>query len=144
VSETKRKPGRPAKYPKGEKRPTLTFRVRGGLHEQLQAAAARSGLSLSEEIERRVALTFDDVDALARMVGGLVRAGQALTGRTWREDPDTVDVILGLIIRQFAALRCDPEGALLAQDAHEAYRHHLGTAWRNRDPESMKGKQQGK
>ena len=144
VSETKKKTGRPAKYPKGERRPTLTFRVRGGLYGQLQAAAARSELSLSEEIERRVALTFDEVDALARMVGGLVQARQALTGRTWREDPDTLDTILGLVIRQFTVLRIDPDGALLAEEARQTYHDYLRTAWQESNPEPVHSTQQPK
>src|SRR3954471_12634179 len=96
-----RKPGRPAKYPKGERAPTLTFRARGGLYEQLKAAAAQSGVSLSEEIERRVAQSFDDIDALSRMVARTVQAAQAITGRTWREEPKTLDVTLGMLVPLF-------------------------------------------
>jgi hypothetical protein len=55
--------GRPP-IPEEERRSrNLTFRSRGKLHEQLQAAAAASGRSISEEIERRLDQSFwyDDV-----------------------------------------------------------------------------------
>ncbi|TXN71470.1 Arc family DNA-binding protein [Methylobacterium sp. WL6] len=55
----KRSKGRPRIYPGTEKRPTLTFRVRGGLHEQLKEAAEKNERSLSEEIEGRVAMSFE-------------------------------------------------------------------------------------
>ncbi|MGU3537743.1 hypothetical protein [Methylobacterium sp. A54F] len=55
----KRPRGRPRTYPGTEKRPTLTFRVRGGLHEQLKAAAEGNQRSISEEIEGRIGLSFE-------------------------------------------------------------------------------------
>lgn len=54
----KKKSGRPRLYPGTEKRPTLTFRVRDRMHEQLSSAAAEGGRSLSEEIERRLDQSF--------------------------------------------------------------------------------------
>jgi hypothetical protein len=57
-AEMPKRIGRPPKYPGEGKRPTLTFRVRGKLHEQLQAAAAASERSISEEIEARLEESF--------------------------------------------------------------------------------------
>ena len=57
--ETRRRPGRPAKHPPGERRLTLTFRVREPTHEKLKQAAASAGRSISEEIEHRVERSFE-------------------------------------------------------------------------------------
>jgi hypothetical protein len=130
VSEAKRKRGRPAKYPKGERRPTLQFRVRGGLHEKLKAAATRSEMSISEEIEKRVTHSFDPVDALARLVGVLVRAGEVLTGKSWGEDRRTRELVFGLILQRFDAMMDDPTSALLAEEAWRTRQYFVSHAWR--------------
>lgn len=58
----RKKGGRPRLYPGTEKRPTLTFRVRGRMHEQLSKAAEEAERSLSEEIERRIEQSFQITD----------------------------------------------------------------------------------
>lgn len=58
----RKKGGRPRLYPGTEKRPTLTFRVRGKMHEQLSKAAEEAERSLSEEIERRIEQSFQLAD----------------------------------------------------------------------------------
>ncbi len=69
TNKAKKKTGRPPKFPGEGKRPTLTFRVRGGMHEQLKASAAAAVRSISEEIEWRLAKSyeweraFQDLDA---------------------------------------------------------------------------------
>ncbi|WP_419828346.1 hypothetical protein [Methylobacterium sp.] len=60
-----KKGGRPRVYPGTEKRPTLTFRVRGTMHQRLQESAAVNEVSLSEEIERRLERSFEIEKALA-------------------------------------------------------------------------------
>jgi hypothetical protein len=57
--KTKKNIGRPAKYAGEGKRPTLTFRVRGTTHRQLQEAAIQNECSISEEIERRIQQSFE-------------------------------------------------------------------------------------
>lgn len=65
-SETpKKRMGRPRKYPGTEKRPTLTFRVRDGLHEKLKQSSEDGERSISEEIERRLERSYE-IDKLAR------------------------------------------------------------------------------
>jgi hypothetical protein len=54
-------PGRPPRHPGERLSKNRTFRVRGGLDEKLQAAAAASGRSVSEEIEFRLDQSFDRV-----------------------------------------------------------------------------------
>ena len=52
--------GRPPKPPKNRKSVNFTFRSREGMREQLRAAAAASGRSISEEIEYRLVQSFRD------------------------------------------------------------------------------------
>lgn len=47
--------GRPPVAPSERKVRNITFRSRGDMHEQLSEAAAGNGISVSEEIERRLA-----------------------------------------------------------------------------------------
>ena len=66
----KRKPGRPSLG----KRQSFTFRVRGHVRDLLVAAAQSSGVSVSEEIERRVELTFSSAGIVSEMFGGIENA----------------------------------------------------------------------
>jgi hypothetical protein len=54
--------GRPPKHQGERLSKNRTFRVRGTLDEQLEAAAQKTGRSVSEEIERRLADTFRTED----------------------------------------------------------------------------------
>src|SRR4051812_18246025 len=57
----KRRPGRPSK-PEGEaKRSFFQTRIREGVRQRIEAAAAEKGRSLSEEIERRLEMSLDPV-----------------------------------------------------------------------------------
>lgn len=71
MTETKRKPGRPAKPPGEKKVANLTFRVRPQMRDALAMAAEDSGRSTSEEIEYRLTQTFE---------GGTDRAAELLFG----------------------------------------------------------------
>ncbi|GJE14569.1 hypothetical protein [Methylobacterium longum] len=53
-AEAQKKIGRPAKNPGEGKRPTITFRCRGPLHERIQASAREADRSVSEEVETRL------------------------------------------------------------------------------------------
>ena len=55
----KRSPGRPALPTSEKKGRNFTFRSRGDMHERLQVAAVNSGRSISEEIEVRLAQSFE-------------------------------------------------------------------------------------
>ncbi|SFM92011.1 hypothetical protein [Methylobacterium pseudosasicola] len=56
--EQERRMGRPALSADERKSATLRFRVRESLKDQLEQAAVQSGLSMSEEFERRIADSF--------------------------------------------------------------------------------------
>jgi hypothetical protein len=73
------KPGKPPRKPPRGRPPrhqgerlskNRTFRVRGGLDEKLQAAAAASGRSVSEEIEFRLDQSFDRDAFIGLVLGG--------------------------------------------------------------------------
>jgi hypothetical protein len=94
--ETKRKPGRP---PKG-KRGNFTFRVTERLREQLISEAEASGLSVSEEIERRLDQSFNDApirdllggshtNALILTIAAAIQMVEIESGKKWIEDHDT-------------------------------------------------------
>ena len=85
---------------------------------------------MSEEIERRVDASFEVLDALGAMIANLARVGEALTGRPWREDRATRDLVFGLVLSRLEAMRDDPESALLADEARRAREHWLTHAWR--------------
>jgi hypothetical protein len=94
--ETKRKPGRP---PKG-KRGNFTFRVTERLREQLINEAEASGLSVSEEIERRLDQSFNEApirdllggshtNALILTIAAAIQMVEIESGKKWIEDHDT-------------------------------------------------------
>jgi hypothetical protein len=104
TASKKNKGGRPAKYPAEGKRPTLTFRVRGSLHEQLREAAQLSGRSISEEIERRVEKSFErdlferyfgaiDLVKLLQDLAFIVLAQVSHTRKHWRNDRTTREAV---------------------------------------------------
>jgi hypothetical protein len=94
--ETRRKPGRP---PKG-KRGNFTFRVTERLRGQLISEAEASGLSVSEEIERRLDQSFNDAairdllggahtNALILTIAAAIQMVEIESGKKWIEDYDT-------------------------------------------------------
>ena len=89
--DQKRRGGRPRKYASEGKRPTLTFRVRGKLYEQLQQGADAGQRSISEEIERSLERYYEQKDSygdLARSIGSAVRAIEKTAGRPWYADDE--------------------------------------------------------
>jgi hypothetical protein len=68
VKTAKKKRGRPAKH-KGERlSKTRAFRVRGNLDESLRRAAEAAGRSVSEEIEWRLAMSFQEEKWFANLL----------------------------------------------------------------------------
>jgi hypothetical protein len=62
--------GRPPLPPQARKTTNLTFRARGDLREKLSAAAAISGRSVSEEIERILEGHFSNQNVVTMALGG--------------------------------------------------------------------------
>lgn len=80
MADTEKRTGRPRKSEADRKEGNLTFRTRRGLRERLVAAAAASGRSLSEEVERRVEESFalgSMQDRLADTVAQAIAAAMA-------------------------------------------------------------------
>ena len=63
-------PGRPQRHPGERLSKNRTFRVRGSLDERLQASAAGSGRSVSEEIEFRLDQSYDRDAFFGLVLGG--------------------------------------------------------------------------
>lgn len=97
--------GRPPRHQGERLSKNRTFRVRGGLDEKLQAAAAVSGRSVSEEIEFRLDQSFDrDVEEtkinssfaqisekIERIKSQLVGQGKILTRMIGKQTAETND-----------------------------------------------------
>ena len=134
--KTRTKGGRPRKYASDEKRPTMTFRVRGGMHEKLIASAKERDVSLSEEIERRLEASFQTaadpyIDTALRMAAANCDVIQQLLGRNIAEDPyaraacakaaaTAIELVGGL------AAQNTPEVRALLQTDEQAYAESLG------------------
>jgi hypothetical protein len=108
-------PGRPPRHPGERLSKNRTFRVRGGLDEKLQAAAAASGRSVSEEIEFRLDQSFDRDAFIGLVLGGDENAKVLQTIATvmklesrnghWLKDvnaSETVRRAVNFVIGQFA------------------------------------------
>jgi hypothetical protein len=82
VDQEKRKRGGQPKDPAARKRNNLTFRTRDDLRERLEHAAARTGRSVSEEIEFRLLRDFGweatkgDIDEMRAQLAAMVSAAQ--------------------------------------------------------------------
>lgn len=86
--------GRPPLPPEKRKRPSMGFRPTTDLREKLEHASATSGLSLTQEVERRLEQSFLDEAALVeafggketyyllRMLGSVAALIQSRTGKT--------------------------------------------------------------
>ncbi len=70
ASTTKRKRGRPRKPDSEKRRNNVTIRMRDSVKERLQESAAKTGRSLSEEIEYHLERTLLDEEARDREWGG--------------------------------------------------------------------------
>src|SRR5437660_327572 len=66
----KKRIGRPPKAKEHRKAVNFTFRSRDQMRERLEAAAAASGRSISEEIEHRLNQSFDEERLSAAFLGG--------------------------------------------------------------------------
>lgn len=106
--------------PKGNKAATLSARITVATRQRLDAAAKASGLSLSQEVERRLRLSLDDQDTfggpvtswmLESIAGGMTTI-ERHTGRKWEEDPYTFDECRSFVDAWMARFR--PDGAATA------------------------------
>jgi hypothetical protein len=94
VSDRKR--GRPPK-PEGERRQHVGVRVAPAIRAQLEAAAAESGRSLSQEIELRLAQSFErdqmqmkpDTAKLLHMIATEIAHIESITRKSWHKDLTT-------------------------------------------------------
>lgn len=98
--------------PAPTKGPPTTVRLAPGIHEQLKAAAATEGHSLSQEIEQRLARTLSEDEGLSNETGWLlwwlrlaIEEVEATTGQPWWTDGFTRDNLadtLRLFVRRYA------------------------------------------
>jgi hypothetical protein len=106
VTARKKKAGRPPLPPKHRKVRNVTFRSRDDLYGELQAAAAKSGRSLSEEIERRLEKSFSSSDPLLSALAGeeagvilrlvaVVLLQATREGKSWFENRELVETVSG-------------------------------------------------
>ena len=114
----KRKSGRPS-LGKAGRRQSFTFRIREKVRDLLVAAAQSSGVSVSEEIERRVEQSFSNAGVVAEMFGGVANAQLLFmfavaiqevergTGKSWWQDVSTSEAVQAAI-----------DSILLAHRAH--------------------------
>lgn len=77
-AEAPKKIGRPAKNPGEGKRPTITFRCRGPLHERIQASAREADRSVSEEVETRLDRSYAADDELRASQDALISATKSV------------------------------------------------------------------
>ena len=97
-----KKRGRPPKSAGDRKGGNLTFRVRDGMREELEASAKARGLSISEEIERRLWFAFDmspdpETEIILRSVSSAVKLAQIATGHKWSKDKSTAVMVSSAI-----------------------------------------------
>jgi hypothetical protein len=108
--------GRPPRHPGERLSKTRTFRVRGGLDEYLQAAAATSGRSVSEEIELQLELARErkerlieewgpDVFSIADRAARSLRHIEEYTGKSWHEDEETYELFRRALLEIVANVR---------------------------------------
>ena len=86
--------GRPPKSAGDRKGGNLTFRVRHGMREELEVSARARGLSISEEIERRLGFAFDiapnpETEIIVRSISSAVKLAEIATGKKWSKDKST-------------------------------------------------------
>jgi hypothetical protein len=116
IMARKRAPGagRKPRGPFEGKTATLTTRITPETRAALERAAKKSGLSLSQEVERRLDDSVKrernrppDVLALAEAIAQVAEKIQEATGKQWREDAFTGEALrhgIDFLIRHFAAL----------------------------------------
>ena len=77
-AEAQKKIGRPPKNPGEGKRPTITFRCRGPLHERIQSSAREADRSVSEEVETRLDRSYVADDQYRDNQAALVSATKGI------------------------------------------------------------------
>jgi hypothetical protein len=108
--------GRPPRHPGERLTKSRTFRVRGGLDEYLQAAAAASGRSVSEEIEFQLELSRErterlieewgpDVFSIADRAARSLRHIEEYTEKSWHEDERTYELFRDALLEIVANVR---------------------------------------
>lgn len=140
--------GRPPRHQGEQLSKNRTFRVRGGLDEKLQAAAAASGRSVSEEIEFRLDQSFDRDAFIGLVLGGdenskvlqTIATVMKLESRAghWMKDMKTVErvgraaiYVITYFAPQYASLRPPPE--LMAQKALQFAGPYRPAPWTEND-----------
>ncbi|MGH1571760.1 hypothetical protein ACRAWG_15115 [Methylobacterium sp. P31] len=100
-----KKRGRPPKHSGEGARPTVNFRCRTALYERLQEQAAIAERSVSEEIERRLDLSFRDPEIrlmfvgnnntadLLAMIAHVLKACRNKDGADWSEDEEVNTIV---------------------------------------------------
>jgi len=152
----KRAPGAGRK-PRGEfkgKTATLTTRITPGTRKALERAAKESGLSLSQEVERRLDRSIlkernraPDVLALAEAFAQIIENVQERTGKYWREDAFTGEAIrhgIDFLIRHFAASGVPVIPSSVDKAAEEAAARGLPVNERDRSPAGIGASATGK
>ena len=142
----KRAPGAGRK-PRGEfkgKTATLTTRITPETRVALKDAAKKSGLSLSQEVERRLVRSVarehkrtPDVLGLAEATAEVTDKVQEATGNRWREDAFTGEAIrhgMDFLIRHFAAHGAPVTPPRVEKAAEEAAARGLPVSERDRSP----------
>ena len=150
-TQAKKKAGRPRKHPEGARRPTLAFRVRDEMREYLEAGAKARNLSISEEVERKLAfmrtLAEDpETEAVILAVVSAIKVVRTVTGKNWKDDKNTAVMTMGAIGTASAIVLAPHIGTDLtgsieqkAQKAGEAMGHKaLGFLFKLPDADLMK------
>jgi hypothetical protein len=131
--------GRKPQGPFKGKTAMLTTRITPETRAALERAAKKSGLSLSQEVERRLDDSIlvernrmPDVRALAEAIALVAENVQEATGKQWREDAFTGEALRHgnkFLVRHFAALgasvippRVEEAAARMPVEANERYR----------------------
>jgi hypothetical protein len=143
--------GRPPRHQGERLSKNRTFRVRGSLDEKLQAAAAASGRSVSEEIEFRLDQSFDRDAFIGVLLGGdenakvlqsiaMVMKLESRSGH-WLKDANTANTVrkaVNFIIRQLAQrYRPPPSDFMLSSPGVRSVREAIQEPPYDQTPESL-------
>lgn len=95
--------GRPPIERPERKLANLSFRVRHGMREKLQISASARGLSISEEVERRLNLSFDVAtnphnEYVVRSAGEAISKVEEITQSSWIENSLTARLCHATVI----------------------------------------------
>ena len=140
-----RKRGRPALPPEEKKRPSMGFRPTVELREMIEQAAAHSGLSMTQEVERRLERSFSEEGYLALLyddpnTAGFVRVFldtkrliEAHLEKSVWEDLESHEAMKSALKRLLAQNAPSPSGSLKKKMAtYERYAERELKPWRER------------